>query len=116
MIQYGCVALCVLFICVETGRIGRLYSMEDLAMRQDRTTRFLHAPASVRSQYSFQMLDDPLGRLAIPFRRNRALFPLSRHQSRQRRRQLTRIRSNEFVRPDRDGLWPLGVVTQGRDW
>ena len=59
------------------------------------------------------MFNNPLGRLAIPLQRNCPLFPLSRHQSRQRRRQLAWVGPNEFVRPDRDGLWPLGVVTQG---
>ena len=62
------------------------------------------------------MLDDPLGRLAVPFGRNRTLFPLPCHQSRQRGRQLARIGPDEFVRPDRDGLGTFGVVAQGQDW
>jgi len=62
------------------------------------------------------MLDDPLGRLAIPFRRNRALFPLAGHQSRQRRRKVAWIGSNKFIRSNRDGLGTLCVVAQGQDW
>ena len=58
------------------------------------------------------MLDDPRCRLAVPFGRNRALFPLAGHQSRQRGRQLARIGADEFVRPNRDGLGTFRVVAQ----
>ena len=60
------------------------------------------------------MLDDPHGRLAVPFGRNYAFFPLPRHQACQGRRQFARIGPNEFVRSDRDGLGSLGVVAQGQ--
>ena len=39
-------------------------------------------------QQSFQMLDNPLCRFAVPFRRDRAFFPVPCHQSRQCGRQL----------------------------
>ena len=60
------------------------------------------------------MLDNPLCCFAVPFWRNRTCFPLPCHQSRQRRWQLARIGSNQFVRPDRDGLRAFSVVTQGQ--
>ena len=70
--------------------------------------------ASVRDKQPFQMLDDPLCGFAVPFGRNYAFFPLPRHQSRQRGRQLARIGPKEFVRPNRDGLGTFGVVAQGQ--
>jgi len=42
-----------------------------------------------------------------------AFFSLPCHQSRQRGRKLARVGSNEFIHPNRDGLWSLGVVAQG---
>ena len=59
------------------------------------------------------MFDDPLCRFSIPFGRDRGFFPLPFHQSRQRGRKLVRIGADEFVRPNRDGLGPFGVVAQG---
>ena len=56
------------------------------------------------------MLDNPRCRLAVPFGRNRTFFPLPCHQSRQRGKQFAWIGANEFIRPNRDGLWPLSVV------
>ena len=69
---------------------------------------------SLFRQQSIKMLDDPLCRLAIPFRRDRALFPRPRHQPCSCRRQLARIGPDEFVRADRDGLGTLGVISQGQ--
>ena len=71
----------VLLMCDETGRMGRSYSMGSLAIRQDRSTRFLLAPTSVLTQYPLQMLDDPLRRLPIPLLWDRACLPLPGHQS-----------------------------------
>ena len=61
-----------------------------------------------------RVLHNPLGCFAVPFRRDRAFFPLPCHQSCQRRRQLAWIGANEFVRPDRDGLGTFGVVAQSQ--
>ena len=58
----------------------------------------------LRDQHSLQMLDDPRGCFAVPFRRNLAFFPLPCHQSRQRGRKFAWIDADEFIRPDRDGL------------
>jgi hypothetical protein len=69
---------------------------------------------SLTHQQPLQMLDDPLRRLAVPFRRDRAIFPLPRHQSCQCRRQLAWIGTNEFVRADGDGLGTFGVATQSQ--
>jgi hypothetical protein len=55
-------------------------------------------------QQLFKILDDPHCCIAVPFLTNCVFFPLSCHQSCQRRRQLARISSNEFVRPNRYGL------------
>ena len=63
----------------------------------------------LRDQYSLQTLDDPLCGFAVPFGRNYAFFPLPRHQSCQRGRQLARIGPKEFVRPNRDGLGTFGL-------
>ena len=65
--------------------------------------------ASVRDKQPVQMLDDPHGRLAVPFRRDRAFFLLPCHQSCQRGRQLAGIGPNEFVRPNSDGLGTFGL-------
>ena len=62
------------------------------------------------------MLDDPLYRFAVPFRRDRSFFPLPWHQSRQRGRKLARIGADEFVSPNGDGLGTLGVVMQCENW
>ena len=42
------------------------------------------------------------------------LFSTVLPQSRQRRRQVSRIDPNEFVRPNCDGLRPLGTVAEGQ--
>ena len=88
--------------------------MVSLGVRQGDTRTYSTRHRSVRAKHSLQMLDDPRCRLAVPFRWDRALFPLPCHQSREGRRQLARIGTNEFVRPDRDGLEPLGVISQGQ--
>ena len=75
-----------------------------------RQKSILLATVSVRDKHSFQMLDDPRCRLAVPFGRNRTFFPLPCHQSCQCRRELVWIGSNEFVRPDRDGLRTFSIV------
>ena len=62
------------------------------------------------------MLDDPPCRFAVPLGRNCAFFPLPCHQSRQRGRKFAWIDADEFIRPNRDGFWPLGVVTQRENW
>ena len=66
----------------------------------------------LRDQHSLQALDDPLCHFAVPFRRNRTSFFPAGHQSRQRGRQLARIGFNKFVRPNRDGLWPVQRVNR----
>ncbi len=53
-------------------------------------------------QEMFQMCHDPLRRFAVPFGRNRALLPLSRHQACQRGWQFPRIGSDQFIGADRN--------------
>lgn len=60
------------------------------------------------------MLADPLGRLAGPFWRDRAVFRLPRHRSAQGGKRFAWIGPDESDRPERDGLGPFGVVTQGQ--
>ena len=43
-------------------------------------------------------------------------FPLARHQSRERWRQLARVNPNQFVHQNCDGLGTLGVVMQRENW
>src|SRR5262245_3318535 len=65
------------------------------------------------SQQSFEMLDNPLRRFAIPERGDRALLPLPFHESCERGRELVWIGPNEFIGADRDGLRPLSSIAQG---